>query len=78
MPALHPNTPPSLALFESRLVLPFCYRLTQVVPINKLLNGCSSVNNFTDFFLRQQTQRPLNAALAKYSVVLSVIVCTTF
>ena len=35
---LHPQTPSSLASFRSRLVLPFWYRLTQVV----LLYGCSS------------------------------------
>ena len=28
---LHPQTPSSLALFKSRLVLPFSYQLTQVV-----------------------------------------------
>jgi len=39
---LHPKTPSSLALFESRLVLPFWYRLTQVVLEKRPLNGCSS------------------------------------
>jgi len=29
--ALHPKTPSSLSSFKSRLVLPFWYRLTQVV-----------------------------------------------
>jgi len=29
---VHAETPSSLALFKSRLVLPFSYRLTQVVP----------------------------------------------
>jgi len=34
--------PPSLASFKSRLVLPFWYRLTQVVLEKRPLNGCSS------------------------------------
>ena len=37
----HPKTPSPLALFKSRLVLPFWYRLTQVVLENRPLNGCS-------------------------------------
>jgi len=40
---LHPKTQSSLASFNSRLVLPFWYRLTQVVLKKRLLNGCSSV-----------------------------------
>jgi len=39
---LHPKTPSSLASFDSRLVLPFWYRLSQVVLEKKPLNGCSS------------------------------------
>ena len=39
---LHPKTPSSPASFESRLVLPFCYRLTQVVLENRPLHKCSS------------------------------------
>ena len=35
-------TPSSLASFKSRLVLPFWYKLTQVVLERRLLNGCSS------------------------------------
>ena len=35
---LHPRTPSSLASFKSRLVLPFWYRLTQVVLEKRLLN----------------------------------------
>jgi len=38
----HPITPSSLASFKSRLVLPFWYRLTQVVLEQRLLNRCSS------------------------------------
>ena len=34
--------PSSLASFKSRLVLPFWYRLTQVVLGKRPLNGCSS------------------------------------
>ena len=36
-----PETPTSLASFKSRLVLPFWYRLTQVVLEKRPLNGCS-------------------------------------
>jgi len=39
---LHPQTPPSLASFKSRLVLPFWYRLTQVVLEKRPLNWSSS------------------------------------
>jgi len=39
---LHPKTPLSLASFKSRLVLPFWYRLTQVVLEKRPLNRCSS------------------------------------
>ena len=37
-----PKTPSSLASFKSRLVLPFWYRLTEVVLEKRPLNGCSS------------------------------------
>ena len=36
---LHPKTPQSLSSFKSRLVLPFWYRLTQVVLEKRPLNG---------------------------------------
>jgi len=38
---LYPKTPQSLASFESRSVLPFWYRLAQVVLEKRPLNGCS-------------------------------------
>ena len=41
MPLL-PKTSSSLASFKFRLVLPFWYRLTQVVLEKTPLNGCSS------------------------------------
>ena len=52
----HPKTPSSLASFKSRLVLPYWYKLIQVVLENRLLNRCSSsvVCN------KQQQQRPFN------------------
>ena len=37
------KTPSSRASFKSRLVLPFRYRLTQVVLEKRPLNGCSGV-----------------------------------
>ena len=43
---LHPRTPSSLASFKSRLVLPFWYRLTQVVLEKTPLNGCSSSSGY--------------------------------
>ena len=39
---LHPKTPSSLALFKSRLVVLFWFRLTQLVLEKRPLNGCSS------------------------------------
>ena len=39
---LHPRTPSPLASLKSRLVLPFWYRLIQVVLEKRPLNGCSS------------------------------------
>jgi len=39
---LHPKTPSSRASFESRLVLLFPYRLTQVVLEKRPLNICST------------------------------------
>ena len=43
---LHSQTPSSFAFasFKSILVLPFCYRLTQVVLEKRSLNGCSSLS----------------------------------
>jgi len=38
----HPKTLSSLAWCKSGLILPFCYRLTQVVLEKRPLNGCSS------------------------------------
>ena len=40
---LHPKTPSSLASFKSRLVLPFWYRLTEVVLEKRPLKGGSSI-----------------------------------
>ena len=39
----HPRTPSSLASFKSRLVLPFWYRLSQVVLEKRPMNRCSVV-----------------------------------
>ena len=38
---LHPTTPLSLASFKYRLVLPFWYRLSQVVLEKRPQNGCT-------------------------------------
>ena len=46
---LHPKTPSYLASFKSRLVLSFCYRLTQVVLENRPFNGCSSSSSNVSF-----------------------------
>jgi len=45
MPLL-PETPSSLASFKSRLVLPFWYRLTQIVLENRPFNGCSCSDSY--------------------------------
>ena len=41
-----PQPPSSLALFKPRLVLPFWYRLTQVVLEKRQLNRCSNSSNY--------------------------------
>jgi len=41
----HPQTPSSLASFQSRLVQSFWYQLTQVVLEKRPLNECSSSNS---------------------------------
>jgi len=43
------QTPSSLASFKSRLVLPFWYRLTQVVPEKRSLHGCSSSSSSSEY-----------------------------
>ena len=43
---LHSKTLSSLASLKSRLVVPFWYRLTQVVPENRPLNGCSNSSSY--------------------------------
>ena len=40
---LHPKTPSSFVSFKSRLVLLFCYQLSQIVLEKRPLNGCSVV-----------------------------------
>ena len=47
---LHPQTPSSLASFKSRLVLPFWYRLTQVVLEKRLLYRCNSSSSHCHSF----------------------------
>jgi len=48
----HPGTPSSLASFKSRLVLPFWYRLTQVVLEKRLLNECSGSSSSYSWLCR--------------------------
>jgi len=43
---LRPKTPSSLASFKSRLVLPYSYRLTQVVLEKMTINGCTSSSSY--------------------------------
>ena len=49
---LHPLTLSSLASFKCRLVLPFWYRLTQVVLEKRPLNGCSSSSGSSSQYLK--------------------------
>jgi len=42
----HPKSLSSLALFKSRLILPFWYRLTQVILEKRPLSGCSSSSSY--------------------------------
>jgi len=45
---LHPKTPSSLASFKSRLVLPFWYRLTQVVMTKQTTHENDAGNNLEE------------------------------
>jgi len=45
---LHPKTSSSLALFKSRLVLPFWYRLTQVVMTKQTTYKNDAGNNLEE------------------------------
>jgi len=57
---LHPKTPSSLASFKFRLVLPFWYRLTEVVLEKRPLNGCSSAGSgCTVLYIAQRISGPL-------------------
>ena len=73
----HPKTPSSLASFKSKLVLPFCYQLTQVVLEKRPLNGCSNSSYlhwksyfYIIFFLWTCTL--LQMLMAKMTQVLSI------
>ena len=50
----------SLALFKSRLVLPFWYRLTQVVLEKSLLNGCNSFGALIKLILKDILLRAMS------------------
>jgi len=61
---LHPKTPSSLASFQSRLVLPFRYRLIQVVQEKRPLNGCSNRSIWNKMVTKKRrTDLEVNAAL---------------
>ena len=62
---LFPQTPSSLASFESRLGLPFRYRLTQVVLERSPLNGCSNSSSV----VRSSSSLPVYKSLRLQSVV---------
>ena len=57
---LHPKTSSSLALFKSKLVLPFLYRLTQVGLEKRPLNACSS--NSSSSVVSQPRQRDVESS----------------
>ena len=48
-----------LASVKSRLVLPFWYRLTRVVPDKEPLNGCACVSRPISCYLAQMWSRPI-------------------
>jgi len=50
---LHLQAPSSLASLKSKLVLPFWYQLTQIVPEKRLLNGSSSSSNVIGLYSHQ-------------------------
>jgi len=59
---LHPEALSSLALFESRLVLPFWYQLTQVVLEKRPLNWCNSSSSSSSSFNEITTQHMLSTS----------------
>jgi len=70
-----PKTPSSLASFKSRLVLPFWYRLIQVVLEKRPLNGCSSsvvvslvpkIDHFSTFILGLSYKRRGSMTMTVY------------
>jgi len=54
---LHRRTPSSLASFKSRLVLPFWYQLTQVVPDKRPLSRCISSSSSSSSISAERTNR---------------------
>ena len=54
---LHRRTPSSLASFKSRLVLPFWYQLTQVVPDKRPLSGCISSSSSNSISAERTNQQ---------------------
>ena len=59
---LHPKTPSSLVSFKSRLVLPFWYRLTQVVLEKSPLKGVVVVVVYTwndSLYITTKVRSPL-------------------
>ena len=57
----------SLASVKSRFVLPFCYRLTQVVPEKGPLNGCVCVCVFPLCFETLALTQPVDAVGGMFS-----------
>ena len=60
-PADHPKTPSSLASLKSRLVLPFCYRLTQVVLDNTHTHARTHARTHAHIHARTHTHIRLTA-----------------
>jgi len=52
----------SVAPVKSRLVLPFWYRLTQVVLEKRPLNGCSVVYNYVQTWCHEYSTHPLQSS----------------
>ena len=77
LPVCHPRTPSSLVSFKSRLVLPFGYRLTQVVLEKRPLNGCSSGSYYYNFSVIIYCCITVTSELSSESRLYVVLWCRT-
>jgi len=74
---LHPKPPSSHASFKSRLGLPFCYWLTQVVLEKRLLNRCSSRSIMSAYLHAWWRHYPTGLSLTSSKCCCYTVICVT-